>query len=350
MNQKAVLRSFNNKEEKNVKRQQEKEVRQRQFQNRLRKRVAAIQQKKKQKELELSMKELDVAQDVLRNCMNTELQSSQQNTNKTSQTEQFIADSGNVDTTLNKPKNHCKSNHTTINNLTTGTAKLNPGKTVVSVSSDKTKEASGKISFPLDYKKMVKNFNNGIGTGAFQCFVPMSYDDIAGAKLPTALSKNNMDWKRMKQQMMQRVLTRKMFMEMDREKIKLIQQRSNLNAKQFISFYEKKWKEQSNNPLNFQPKTQHEIFELEIHDWSRKHSKLNRMCSFYQRQVYYLQEKLEKKCQQLSIDIPALCSCDNNSKDLAWLYCDNNCRFYRQPSVYCNALRSLLKSLEINTP
>ncbi|XP_036358828.1 uncharacterized protein LOC115212394 isoform X2 [Octopus sinensis] len=253
-------------EEKNVKRQQEKEVRQRQFQNRLRKRVAAIQQKKKQKELELSMKELDVAQDVLRNCMNTELQSSQQNTNKTSQTEQFIADSGNVDTTLNKPKNHCKSNHTTINNLTTGTAKLNPGKTVVSVSSDKTKEASGKISFPLDYKKMVKNFNNGIG-----------------AKLPTALSKNNMDWKRMKQQMMQRVLTRKMFMEMDREKIKLIQQRSNLNAKQFISFYEKKWKEQSNNPLNFQPKTQHEIFELEIHDWSRKHSKLNRMCSFYQR-------------------------------------------------------------------
>ncbi|XP_014787137.1 uncharacterized protein LOC106881311 isoform X2 [Octopus bimaculoides] len=252
-------------EEKNVKQQQEKEVRLQKFQNRVRKRVAAIQQKKKQKELELRMKELDVAQDVLRNCMNTELQSSQQNTNKHSQTEQFTADSDNVDATLNKPNSHRKSNHTTINNLTTGTAKVNPRKTDVSVSSDETEEASGKFSFPLDYKEMVKDFNNGIG-----------------AKLSTVQSKYNMDWKSKKQQMMQRVLTRKMFMEMDRKKIKIIQQKNNLNAKQFISFYENKWIEQSNDPLNFQPKTQHQIFELEIDDWSRKHSKLNRMCSFYQ--------------------------------------------------------------------
>lgn len=81
--------------------------------------------------------------------MNIKLKSSQQSTNNNCQTEQLITNSNNVDATLNKAKNHHKSNHATINSLKTGINKLNPGKANKSVSSDETKEVSLLLLFTL---------------------------------------------------------------------------------------------------------------------------------------------------------------------------------------------------------
>ncbi|GAB1598686.1 hypothetical protein Ahia01_000145800 [Argonauta hians] len=189
-------------EEKNVHQLQQKEIRLQEFQNRVKRRVAVIRQNKRQKELQDSMKELDVAQNVARKCINSKLLLNEQNIDKDSQNEHLPVSPEYMDF---KPKQNKPSLHSNLDIIVLKSAK--PTKSKIP---DDLKESEK--SFSLYCEKMVQNFNCGIG------------------------AKSN-KIENEKQQKMQRVLTRKMCMELDRKKIKMVQERNYINARQLMKEY-----------------------------------------------------------------------------------------------------------------
>lgn len=347
---KARLRA-EEEEEKAMREQAEKTKKLERFQSEVQKRVAVLRKMKQQKEIERGMRDIMIARNVIRSCVGLSA--------PFLDSQSFFVSVDQPDNNLLLPQNqdlpsihqsfpNCHQSMEArmphfIPNTSTAIDAYNKPVKIITDDNQLSKNKSYQITGGMEDKRKLYK------TPDSTCFYHSKNPHVP--TMPLADKSALQETK--KQQTLQRSLSRKVFMDMEREQAREVQQQNQQRMELFLlsNSMEATRKEMETSAREPFICSQADMFEEyenpemipNTEDTLTKHS-LHQ--ASYTRKLITLMQMLEEKCSKINVPVPFLCPCGTSPTDPLRNNCANNCPFYKNPSEYCRALKCLLSSME----
>lgn len=351
---KARLRA-EEEEEKLIQEQIERAEKLQKFQADVQKRVSAIRKMKQQKEIERGMKDMNIACNVMRSCVG--LSTSVINPQK------FLISLKQPNSSFNEVPHSLSQNQEILtalshDNNTKQQQLLEEKMPSTSSTSAIFDQESGPVKIICDDKQS-PNVSYLITGGMkdkkkFNRVQDNTCPDYSKNHIVSMVQPDKTELQEVKkQQTLQRTLSRKVFMDLEREKTREVERQNRQRMELFLlrntrEAIRKEVETSAREPVIYSEAEMYQEYKIpesikKPEDILPKHS-LHKVS--YTRKLLAMMQLLEEKCNKMCVPVPSLCPCGTYVADPLRNSCANNCQFYKNPAEYCRAIKCLISSME----